>query len=280
MRIRNSRLVGDDNRTVPQETTPNQGSRLNGGQPRFLVIHYTSGGTMSGAVSWFKNPAANASAHLVIDHDGSIVQMVDFDTVAWHAGSSRWRGVRGVNSCSIGIEIVNWGKLRHTGSGGFASRVGTPVPSERVILDEHKHAPGRTEPWEVFDESQMMAAVRAAQAIVSEFGIQPWDVVGHDDISPRRKIDPGPAFEIDLFRSLVFGRSEDDWNNALFAVQSPSGLNMRDEPKLSGKLLKNLPDGTAVNLIEPHGLWWLVAEVVDGDDDVTGFVHSNWLTPA
>ena len=279
MQISDHRLVGDNGEPVPFIGSPNVGGKLSGGKPRFLVIHFTAGATASGAVNWFKDPANSTSAHLVIGHDGEITQMVPFDTVGHHAGESRWKGVRGCNSHSVGIEIANWGKLERSGAGGWMSWTGKPVPAERVVLAEHRHSPGVQFGWETFDEAQYFAAVKAAQAIVAAYGLAPWDVVGHDDISPLRKVDPGPAFNMDRFRSLVFGRAEDDWDDLRFKVRSDTGLNLRIEPAVGGKLIRTLPDGTTVHVIEKTGLWWLVCEVVEGTDDRTGFVHSHFLEP-
>lgn len=279
MKIKNSRLVDDGNKAVTFTASPNIGGKLSGGKPRFLVIHYTAGGTGDGAVSWFKNPQSKVSAHLVIGHDGEITQMVPFDTVGFHAGASRWKGVKGLNSHSIGIEIANWGLVQRTAAGGWVSATGKPIPAERVVLAEHRHSPGAVHGWEVFDEAQYNAAVAAAQAIVTEYGMTPWDVVGHDDISPVRKVDPGPAFPMDRFRSVVFGRQEDDWDDIIFTVSSPDGLSLRVDPAVGGKLIKKLADGTRVHVIEKPGIWWLVCEVIDGKDDVTGFVHSHFLQP-
>lgn len=279
MKVRNHRLIGDDNRQVAQEKTPNGSGKLVGGKPRFLVIHYTAGGTASGAVSWFKNPAAKASAHLVIGHDGEITQMQPFDDVCWHAGKSRWRGVSGLNRHSVGIEIVNWGVLKRSGADGWASSVGTAIPASRVILDAHKNHPGVERGWEIYDEPQMQATIAAAQAIVQAYDIAPMDVVGHDDISPARKVDPGPAFDFEAFRAKVAGRGDDDDDLDLFRVRSSDGLNLRTEPSIQGGLIKTLPDGAVVSLIERDGKWRLVAEVVDGIEGKTGFVHGAWLEP-
>lgn len=280
MKVRNHRLIGDDNRQVAQEKSPNGQGKLAGGKPRFLVIHYTAGGTASGAVSWFKNPAAKASAHLVIGHDGEIVQMKPFDEVCWHAGKSRWRDVVGLNRHSVGIEIVNWGVLKRSGAGDWVSSVGTAVPSSRVILDVHKNHPGVERGWEIYDEAQMQATIAAAQAIVEAYGVAPSDIVGHDDISPSRKVDPGPAFDFDRFRAMVVGRDDDDGDADLFRVRSSDGLNMRAEPGMAGVKIKTLPDGALVSLVEMVGKWRLVAEMVGGVEGETGFVHGNWLEPA
>ena len=275
MRINNHKLVG-----IPYSQTVHGGAAISGGTPRFLVIHYTANGSMSGAVNWFRNPAAKASAHLVIGHDGAVTQMQPFNKVCWHAGKSRWKNVKGLNSHSVGIEIANWGLLRKSGSGGWLTWTGKAVPSERVELAAHKNEPGVTRGWETYDEAQFMATVAASQAIVAEYGIKPEDVVGHDDISPGRKSDPGPAFDMDKFRALVFGRDEDDWDDMHYKVRANSGLNMRTGAGTHFEVIKTLDDNTVVNVIERHDVWWLVAEVVNGHDATTGYVHSRWLQPA
>jgi N-acetylmuramoyl-L-alanine amidase len=280
MRIKNSKLVGDDGNFVPFKKSPNVGGQLSGGKPKFLVIHYTAGGGASGTVNWFQNPSSKVSAHLVIDRNGDVTQMVPFDTIGQHAGKSRWKGIKGLNSHSIGIELCNWGLLQHAASGAWLNPAAKPVPAERVVLAAHRNSPGEVHGWEVFDGEQFDATVRAAQAIVEEYGLSPTDVVGHDDISPLRKIDPGPAFPLDRFRALVFGRAEDDWDDVLLKVRSDSGLHLRADASPGATSLKLLADGSTVHLIDKSaGTWWLVCEVLKGKDDVTGYVHSHFLEP-
>src|SRR5687767_14113752 len=91
--------------------SPNHGSKFPASLPDTVVIHYTAGTTLRGAVSTLCHAASKASAHLVIDRDGSIVQLVALDTIAWHAGASRHLSRSGLNQFSIGIELVNAGKL-------------------------------------------------------------------------------------------------------------------------------------------------------------------------
>ncbi len=277
MRIRNSKLVGDDNRTVPFVASPNTGGQLSGAKPRFLVIHYTAGGQASGSIAWFANRNSRVSAHLVIDREGKTTQMVPFGTVGQHAGASTWKGVNGLNRHSIGIELANWGLLRRSGAGGWLSLTGHAVPGERVVLAEHRNSPGDEHGWEIFDEAQLAATVEAAQAIVREYDIAPSDVVGHDDISPGRKVDPGPAFPMANFKALVFGRAEEEGGEIRVCVRSETGLNLRSEPSVSGPLIKNLPDGTTLRVLEARSLWWLVCEVESAGEMPTGFVNSRYL---
>lgn len=280
MEIKGHKLIDDAGNKVPFVETKNHGGNLTGGKPKYLIIHYTAGGTADGAVSTFtKTTPPRTSAHFVVDHDGSITQLIPCNKVGWHAGKSRWKTHDGINDHSVGIEIVNWGKLLRTGA-GWKSWTNRSVADDRVIVEEHKHSPGTDYGWELFDPAQIEATIGIARAIVEHYDLEPWDVVGHDDISPKRKIDPGPAFDMDRFRARVFGREVDSWNEDVFVVSSSSGLNMRVQPGVNERLIKNLPDKTEVNVVERRGNWWLVAEIVNGEDDVTGFVHRNWLMPA
>lgn len=180
---------------VPYRPTPNIGGHL---KPRYLVMHFTAGG-YSGAVEWLCNPTAKASAHLVIGENGEITQLAPFDRQTWHAGRSQWRDVVGLNSCSIGIELANYGQL--SGSRGryrFAGKV--IVPDDRVVEARHANG-GPVVPWHTYPEKQMQVARAVARALHAEYGFE--DVLGHDQIAPGRKTDPGPLFDMPAFRTLT-----------------------------------------------------------------------------
>lgn len=280
MKIRNHRLEGNDGRLVNWIKSPNIGGQLaNSGKPSTLVMHYTAGGAGSQTVSYFKTSSAGVSAHLVIDRNGDVTQMVKFNTVGWHAGKSRWKGKSGVNKFSIGIELANYGKVTRTEGGGWVSWSGNSVSNDRVIVMPHKHFPNSNYGWEIFDNAQINTAIAVAQAIVKEYDLKPWDLVGHEDISIHRKIDPGPAFDMDKFRTMVFGRSEDTWNDTVYSVESTTGLNLRTAPAIEARLIENLPNKTKVHVVEQTGNWWLVAKIINNQEDVTGYVHRNWLIP-
>jgi N-acetylmuramoyl-L-alanine amidase len=152
-----------------------------------IICHYTAGGSLSGTVRKFQDPASKVSSHYVIDKDGKTVQMVALDRTAWHAGTSILAGVERVNDFSIGIEIVNWGKLTkrddkfYTGSGELYQG---PKPI---------HANGAY--WEPFTDKQYQAVIRLTTALLAKYPIQ--HITGHSDVAtPKgRKIDPGGAFD-------------------------------------------------------------------------------------
>tara|TARA_R110000868_G_scaffold48995_2_gene158389 strand:+ start:6735 stop:7433 length:699 start_codon:yes stop_codon:yes gene_type:complete len=126
-----------------------------------LVLHYTGMPDAASAINWLANPESKVSAHYVVTEDGKIIRMVAEDKRAWHAGKSHWRGVSDINSASIGIEIVN---------------------------------PGHEWGYRPFPDTQMQALVPLVNDIVQRYRITRGNVVGHSDIAPARKQDPGELF--------------------------------------------------------------------------------------
>ena len=195
MRIVNNKLVN-----VLYAPSPNIGKTI---KPTLLVMHYTGSSSMAGAVNWLRNPAAKASAHVVIGRNGEIQQLVPFNVKAWHAGVSRWQGVSDCNDYSIGIELVNAGLLTTRSDGTYAEALnGHAVAKSDVVLAAHAATPNVVRPWHAYTEKQLAAATAVASAICAEYGIK--TIVGHSDIAPIRKVDPGPAFPMAKFIRGVF----------------------------------------------------------------------------
>ncbi len=121
------------------------------------MIHYTAMPTCAEARARLCDPAAEVSAHWLIAEDGTCDQLVDEARRAWHAGAGAWGGITDVNSHSIGIELANPGD-----------------------------AP--------FPEPQMAALERLLAAIMARWAIRPEGIIGHSDMAPERKRDPGPRF--------------------------------------------------------------------------------------
>lgn len=199
-------LVGDNllchssGVAVRQHPTLNHDGRFAAGRPAFVILHYTATATAGEAVRLFcRSEPPRTSAHLVIDHDGTVTQMLPLDTIGWHAGVSNWQGLERLNLCSVGIEIVNFGWLTG-GPQGWTSWNGARVGDDRVVLTpEHPDY----QAWERFDEAELAAALLAAGAICRAYGIAPGHVLGHNEIAPGRKHDPGPAFDIVGFRAAL-----------------------------------------------------------------------------
>jgi N-acetylmuramoyl-L-alanine amidase len=127
-----------------------------------VVLHYTGMQDAESAIARLRDPAARVSAHYLIAEDGQILRMVDEANRAWHAGLSYWRGVSGVNACSVGIEIVN---------------------------------PGHEYGYRPFTDEQMESLIPLLADIVDRHQIPRANIVGHSDVAPARKQDPGELFD-------------------------------------------------------------------------------------
>ncbi|MCH9808018.1 MAG: N-acetylmuramoyl-L-alanine amidase [Alphaproteobacteria bacterium] len=136
--------------------------RQGGLKPTILLMHYTGMESCEKAIDWLSRPESKVSCHYVIDTDGTIIQMVGERMRAWHAGVASWRGERDVNSASIGIEI---------------------------------HNPGHGKDYRDFPDRQMQAVSALSKEIIARWGIAPERVLGHSDVAPGRKIDPGERFD-------------------------------------------------------------------------------------
>jgi N-acetylmuramoyl-L-alanine amidase len=141
--------------------SPNHDARPEGAAIDILVLHYTGMRTAEEALARLCDSEARVSAHYTVDRDGRVYRHVDEERRAWHAGVSYWAGERNVNARSIGIEIVN---------------------------------PGHEFGYIPFADAQIAAVIDLSRAIMSRHPIPPHRVVGHSDVAPPRKTDPGELF--------------------------------------------------------------------------------------
>jgi N-acetylmuramoyl-L-alanine amidase len=145
--------------TVIEAPSPNFDVRT--APPSMIVLHYTGMQTGEAALARLCDPEAKVSAHYVVEEDGRIFRLVDEARRAWHAGVSTWRGRQGVNGDSIGIEIVN---------------------------------PGHEWGYRGFPDVQIGAVIELIGDIRTRWSIEDRDIVGHSDVAPDRKEDPGELF--------------------------------------------------------------------------------------
>lgn len=257
---------------VTQDDSPHLGGKL---APRFIVMHYTAGGSALSSVRAIRE--RGLSAHLFLDRDGGVIQTVPFNTAAFHAGPSTWRGFDGLNQHAIGIEIANFGFLdRQTSDGWTRSGLGRVFPPHQVVVARHKGG-GALMGWEAYTDAQLTALDRIVAALMKAYpDIQ--EVVGHDDISPGRKVDPGPAFPMARFQGLSgaagSGRLTDN-DLGLFEVVVRDSLNLRGGPGTGFAVLRALAAGTRLRVLRESGDWRQVDLQSDGTPD--GFVHGDFL---
>jgi len=273
MQIKNHLLIKDDGNPVSFKATPNKGGRL---VPQYLVMHYTAATTANSAISWFQSSNAQASAHLLIDRDGSITQFAPFNIVTWHAGKSQWKGLTGLNQFSIGIELVNGGRLAKSGSKWICPVDHKTIPADEVIIARHKNDNFESG-WQEYTEKQLEAAMQIGALLVKTYALK--DVVGHEDIAPIRKSDPGPAFPMSSYRSKVMGRKGTDLeevkNSVELNIRAGAGSNFQT-------LTQALPVGTNMLILRSEGTWSFVEVLnpVHGIMDLEGWVSTKYLVPA
>jgi len=145
---------------ITEHRSPNFDDRK-GREPDLLLLHYTGMASGAAALRRLCDPAAQVSSHYLVEEDGRVFALVDEEKRAWHAGKSRWAGEEGLNACSIGIEIVN---------------------------------PGHEFGYRAFPEAQVEAVIALGRAILRRWPIPPGRVLGHSDVAPLRKEDPGELF--------------------------------------------------------------------------------------
>ena len=276
--------------------SPNHSGPLIG--PKFLVMHYTAGWSAEGARDYLMRSDARASGHLVVGRDGQVWQIVPFNLKAWHAGRSFYRGIAGLNHHSIGIEIDNIGWLRPDGRGGYRDpyhrriecwdgvihrpvwRVGDQEVGDdpycnvdEILVARHDNG-GPELAWPDYTEAQLDAVEAATRAILAAYPTIR-EIVGHDQIAPDRKTDPGPAFPMHRFRALVSDRRAENGDPA---VVTASALNVREGAGTGYDRHEwgPLPRGTVVERLADKGAWVLI-ETSSGD---RGYVHGAYIASA
>jgi N-acetylmuramoyl-L-alanine amidase len=147
---------------IAERPSPNFDARPGDGRVDILILHYTGMRCAKGALDRLCDSAAKVSAHYLIDEDGAVTRMVAEEKRAWHAGISSWRGRSDMNGASIGIELVN---------------------------------PGHEFGYRAFPKPQMATLKALAAEILGRHPIPARHVIGHSDVAPLRKQDPGEFFD-------------------------------------------------------------------------------------
>jgi N-acetylmuramoyl-L-alanine amidase len=158
---------------VIERPSPNYNNRPAGKPIDMLVLHYTGMPDAEAALKRLTDPEAQVSSHYLIDEEGKTYRLVDETQRAWHAGVSYWAGERDINGVSIGIELVN---------------------------------PGHDFGYRPFPEAQMAALIALSREILARHDIPASRVLGHSDVAPGRKIDPGELFDWQRLAKAGIGR--------------------------------------------------------------------------
>tara|TARA_B100000780_G_scaffold193094_1_gene136087 strand:- start:36 stop:779 length:744 start_codon:yes stop_codon:yes gene_type:complete len=151
---------------MPIKTTLNYSPNFNSKKRnlkkvRFIIFHYTGMKKELGAINKLTNIQSEVSCHYLIKKSGEIITMVPVSYVAWHAGESSWGNYKSLNKNSIGIEITN---------------------------------PGHEFKYKKFSKKQISALLKLSRYLIKKYNIDPKNILGHSDIAPERKKDPGEKF--------------------------------------------------------------------------------------
>lgn len=253
--------------------------------PDSIVLHYTAMESAELAVKALTNKNVKASAHLVISRDSecTVHQLAPFNYRTWHAGKSHFNNRSGYNNFSIGIEIDNLGWLKEYT--GFYSRPELIKPHrdpevqvlpEDVLEASHKNPNVSFRFWHKFKQLQVEKVIEICRMLVDQYDIK--EIVGHDDIAPTRKQDPGPAFPLEYVVKQVFGLDRSDDTDEAQTVDafegrvSASKLNIRTGPDMAAeKVAKPLARDSKVTVIAQQGEWYRVKT------EVEGWVYSKYI---
>jgi len=235
--------------------------------PDTIIIHYTAGSSAESSANWLQRQDVKASAHIVIGKKGEIFQLVSFENISWHAGESAYGGRTSFNKFSIGIELDNPGFLIQAGN-DFVASFGTKYPANEVIQAVHRN---ETAPrfWHIYTEAQIQACEEVCLALISKYP-KINQILGHEEIAPGRKQDPGPAFPLDKFRNkILHSNRQDDVDEAapVFAKGKviTDRLNIREGAGVEfQKVALPLPLNKELEVLGERNGWYHVKIEVDG----------------
>lgn len=259
MEIKNYHIKGS--KVKPPSPSPNHSKEFKAGDLDTVIVHYTAGPSARSAINTLTNPRVRASAHLVVALDGSITQLVPFNLIAWHAGRSEHKGRTGLNSYSIGIEIVNAGPLTKSGDVFRAWFGGSYKPSE-VIHAVHRNE--RTPHyWHVYTQEQIETVTEICRLLIETYDIK--YILGHEEITSRKR-DPGPAFPLEKLRDSLLSAGRDENGGDVLAQEmrvNASRLNIRSAPG-GQKVALPLERGKLVKVLEQKNGWARVETTLEG----------------
>lgn len=263
--IDNNHLLQGDN--VTHLIASKNKVKFNQGNLDTLIVHYTAGRSAESSANYLQRPDVKASAHLVIGRNGEIYQLVPFNIISWHAGESNYGGRSWYNNYSIGIELDNAGALTKTGN-EYQSWFGRKYAQSEVMQSVHRNESDLGF-WHIYTEKQLEMNEEITSLILGKYkGIV--NILGHEEISPDRKQDPGPAFPLDKFRRLMLGDDRIDKTPDSKVIPTagsiiPGKLNIRAGAGSSfDKVANPLVAGQNVKILDEENGWYRVTTEIEG----------------
>lgn len=243
--------------------TPNHSGEFKAGNLDTIIVHYTAGPARN-SINTLTNPRVRASAHVVVHRDGNITQLAPFNLVTWHAGKSQYKGRVGFNKYSIGIEIENDGTLKKSGS-KYRAWYGAIHEEEEVIEAIHRNSTTKKY-WHAYTQKQIETVEELCRLLIEKYDLK--FILGHEEIAPLRKQDPGPAFPLDKMRDRLLSADRDDdapEDNLPTMVVDAGKLNIRSLPSIrGGKLARPLSRGQKVKVLQKKNGWVKVRVPIEG----------------
>nr|CAI3971173.1 amidase [Ochrobactrum phage ORM_20] len=272
MRVVNGKLTDSVPVTSTQTITYHNTTKKSSGKnkKRFIVVHYTAGNLYNDDVRQLSTGSAQVSCHIVIGRNGQVAQVGSFDDIQWHAGASTWKGINGLNSYSIGIELNNPGYLKPTGDGRtYLAHFGKKYDlyNDKLVLAKQPDVGSATYGWLPYTEDQLEALKAVVEALRKAFPTIE-EVVGHEQISPGRKQDPGLGIilewkTMDELNGRI-DRTDNDpsapgiddlpWANRIVR-DAPSGLRIRSGMSTSSSIIGSLKNGEVIQTLWKSAEW-------------------------
>ncbi len=263
MEIKNSHLLEGDN--ITHLACPKNKVKFATGNLDTIVIHYTAGSSAESSARYLCKHDLKASAHIVIGREGEVYQLVPFDLIAWHAGESQYAGREGLNKYSIGIELDNAGELTKVGS-EYQAYFGRKYQENDVVAAAHRNDNTRKQRyWHGYTEKQIEKCREICEMLIVKYKIN--TIVGHEEIAPGRKTDPGPAFPLDKFRTNLLTQNRSDKIGAIKKEGKVvvSSLNIREDSGVNfKKVAMPLLRGKKVKVLEERDGWYRVETTIEG----------------
>jgi N-acetylmuramoyl-L-alanine amidase len=229
--------------------------------PDLVILHDTASSLSEGsAADYLQDNDAKVSVHFVIELNGKLRQLVPIHRRANHAGASSYHGRQGCNGFSIGVELVNPGKMRAAGANGvtwFGATVKNGHPYTVEIAETPEHGRGM---WMHYPETQLDTLIWLLRLLFAECKTL-HDIRAHWYVSPGRKVDTNPLFPMEQIRSHILGRDDPADEAASrdsravepgeMVITSSNGdtLNMRRWPSFNPNIIAKIPDGTPVPVL-------------------------------
>lgn len=284
MRIKNHRVEG-----VPFEAAAYTGGAI---KPDIVVLHDTAGRLTAGNSAHYlasKN-TAKASVHFVVEIDGRVIQLVPTNRRANHAGESNFNGRKGCNGFSIGIEIVNPGRMTRLSETQAQAWWGEQFAINLMGIREvttREHGRGL---WMPYPQAQLEAVIDLLTCLFRDVPSL-IDITTHWYVSPGRKVDVNPLFPLDQLRAAVLGHDDPadsaaaegsvpfEDGEAMVRIAAPGDtLNLRRWPSLNPNVIGTIPDGANVPVLRTGlfgGRQWL--RVLYGGQE--GWIVARYATP-